>query len=352
MKTKALLPVLLMLSASFAGFFIVPAAHAVGNPIIPNLNSGSSPLSLSVTAGDTIVLNIFIRCQPCMTSGRGQAFEVVTSIIDAQGNHYTKQGVAQHVASSSQFDAWRTEFWTATASASGSDSITVVTNRVINQTFDNVNAFDGRNFPPNAIASANGSCAGGPFGGGCSAPANVVTSVSNAAGTVEFNGVSGSNDFDRCGLVSCSSSWMNFDIPTCAASGNGSSFSTPGTECTQMSYLQTGTTNYPFHCASCSNGYDTIGIVLGPAIVVTVITACTLFELQCWWYPLLFIGLYAGFILLVSTWLQASPRGKAHLFLSAVTMGSLVAVIFGIMSIAFPLLMLLLNSIIALRLRE
>ena len=85
--------------------------------------------------------------------------------------------------------------------------------------------------------------------------------------------------------------------------------------------------------------------------LTAVIGPCNFFELQCWWYPLLFMGLYSGFILMVGTWLRTSPRGKAHLFLSAVTFGSLIAVILGIMNIVFPLAMLVLNTIIALRLR-
>ena len=148
---------------------------------------------------------------------------------------------------------------------------------------------------------------------------------------------------------------------TPAATSLGDGYECNSSNCQQEGYLteNTGsgtfsaTANMAFNGASSTNPtYLVAAFVFGlEPIVVTVITACTLFELQCWWYPLLFVGLYAGFILLVSTWLQTSPRGKAHLFLSAVTMGSLVAVIFGIMSIAFPLLMLLLNSIIALRLR-
>lgn len=97
--------------------------------------------------------------------------------------------------------------------------------------------------------------------------------------------------------------------------------------------------------------FDAVQVCTNCEGTVTVTIACTYTQLQCWWYPSLFMLLFSGFFLVVAGASRASPKTAMHLFLSGLTYGSFVAVIFGIMNITFPLVLLLVNTFFILRMR-
>ena len=60
---------------------------------------------------------------------------------------------------------------------------------------------------------------------------------------------------------------------------------------------------------------------------------------------------FSGFFIMIAGASKVNSRGALHLWLSGLTFGAVVAVIFGIMNIVFPAILLLINALYVLRFR-
>jgi hypothetical protein len=79
--------------------------------------------------------------------------------------------------------------------------------------------------------------------------------------------------------------------------------------------------------------------------VVTVVVACNFFEFQCWWFPMIFMGIYFGMAVGIGAAFEVSDKDFMYLILSLTTFGSLVCVNLGIMTPMLPILLLAGNII-------
>jgi hypothetical protein len=84
---------------------------------------------------------------------------------------------------------------------------------------------------------------------------------------------------------------------------------------------------------------------------VTATVPCTFNQLQCWWYPMLFMLAFSGVFLMVAGVSKTPPKQAMFLFLCGLSFGSVVAVIFGLLTIIVPLALLVLNVLYVVRFR-
>ena len=133
----------------------------------------------------------------------------------------------------------------------------------------------------------------------------------------------------------------NVDAMVFEYSVDGTGFSSPTTF--PMSITCVGTGDY--------NGIGAVFGLIPPNVNEIVIQACTFFQLQCWWYPMLFFGLYAGGICLVGIGGRISSRGFTYMALFGLTMASLIQVMMGLLSVMFPIILLSVSVIYAVRSR-
>ena len=77
-------------------------------------------------------------------------------------------------------------------------------------------------------------------------------------------------------------------------------------------------------------------------VTVYVVVACNFFQLQCWLYPLFFMGMYSAFFIGVGLGLEVSEKGFIYLIFSGLTMASIIEVQMGIMTPLLPIILIVL----------
>jgi hypothetical protein len=97
--------------------------------------------------------------------------------------------------------------------------------------------------------------------------------------------------------------------------------------------------------------YTYAAAAFGPAYAAVVVVPCTFTQLQCWWYPMLFMLAFSGVFLMVAGVSKTPPKQAMFLFLCGLSFGSVVAVIFGLLTIIVPLALLVLNVLYVVRFR-
>ena len=106
-------------------------------------------------------------------------------------------------------------------------------------------------------------------------------------------------------------------------------------------------------CSSDCGVWGDIGIVLSDqpntVITITTVAACNFFQLQCWWYPMFFMLTYVSLIVVVARVSQVPERDYTGHFLEALSLSTLIAVMMGMISIMFPLIITAVQVIRALR---
>lgn len=86
------------------------------------------------------------------------------------------------------------------------------------------------------------------------------------------------------------------------------------------------------------------------AVVQTVYAGCTFFQEQCWVYPLFFLGLFGSFWIGIGIGMHASDRGLTFLAMSAITYGTIIEIMMGMLAGGFMVLVILVDIVYALAL--
>lgn len=81
----------------------------------------------------------------------------------------------------------------------------------------------------------------------------------------------------------------------------------------------------------------------GTTTVVVATQACTFFQLQCWWYPLMFMGMYSAFVWVPVAVRRGSEKAIIYSFLAGATLASWVEVLLGVMTPALPVMLIAAN---------
>jgi hypothetical protein len=110
-------------------------------------------------------------------------------------------------------------------------------------------------------------------------------------------------------------------------------------------------TVFPAGCGN-SQFYLEAGAVFGaiPAgTTVIVVIPCTAFQLQCWWYPFFFFGVYMVMILGMAYMAEVPNKDILGLLLESFSIASLLGVMLGIINIMFPLIITIVQVVRAIR---
>ena len=89
-----------------------------------------------------------------------------------------------------------------------------------------------------------------------------------------------------------------------------------------------------------------------PTIIVTQVVACNFFQLQCWVYPIIWLGMFEGFFVAIAIGFDTSEKAFMYLILSGATVGSLIGVVMGIMTPMVPILLIVANIAYSLNLGD
>lgn len=79
---------------------------------------------------------------------------------------------------------------------------------------------------------------------------------------------------------------------------------------------------------------------VGSTTVMVATQACTFFQLQCWWFPMMFMGMYSAFIWVPVAVRKGSEKAVIYSFLAGATIASWVEVLLGVMTPALPVLLI------------
>jgi hypothetical protein len=98
-------------------------------------------------------------------------------------------------------------------------------------------------------------------------------------------------------------------------------------------------TNPPF-----DDAYLEVGVAMGPYTTsyatTSKVVACNFFQFQCWWYPLMTIGMIDGFPLGAGMFYDVSDKGFLYLLLAGSMFGCFVCVVLGVMTAMLPVIII------------
>jgi hypothetical protein len=86
-----------------------------------------------------------------------------------------------------------------------------------------------------------------------------------------------------------------------------------------------------------------VGLSGAPTVIVTQVVPCNFFQLQCWLYPLFYLGMFEAFFIGVASAFRVSDKAFLYLVLSGATFASLIEIQMGIMTPALPVMLVLVN---------
>lgn len=182
------------------------------------------------------------------------------------------------------------------------------------------------------VAGCNGS-----NGSPCPATAQLSAPISYGAGNIVYgsqNTRSGTYSAPGASFSALNEWTGSANVASCSASGSAEN-------CQEFFFPVAGaTTTTPASLAG-HPAWAVVGAVFGNPSTVFLVVACTFFQLQCWWYPTLFMGMYMAPFLAIGSKGRISTKGKTFLVLGGMVYGSLIEVIMGIMTILIPLLLII-----------
>jgi hypothetical protein len=94
------------------------------------------------------------------------------------------------------------------------------------------------------------------------------------------------------------------------------------------------------------------GPICGAPVVQgsTLVAACTFFQLQCWAFPLMYLGMIDSFFIGVAAGFRTSEKSFLYLTFAGLTWGSMVEIVLGIMTPMLPIILIALNIAYSFRL--
>ena len=84
----------------------------------------------------------------------------------------------------------------------------------------------------------------------------------------------------------------------------------------------------------------------------TLVVACNFFQLQCWAYPLMFMGMYDGFFIAAALSFRFSEKGFLYFTLAGATLCSIIEISLGIMTPMVPIMLIVINIAYSFRLER
>lgn len=99
------------------------------------------------------------------------------------------------------------------------------------------------------------------------------------------------------------------------------------------------------------NGLQTLDTGANCEGLTITIIPCSWFQVQCWWYPSLFFGLYIAIFMIVAKKGEASGSGTIYMALSALNLSAMTQTLMGLLTFIVPLLLIVLTVVYAVRFR-
>lgn len=351
MKTKALNFLVLMILLVGGSFVLVgpeiPKAHAVGPAVAHTCVSGNTPASsigcnLQVTKGDLIVVIGSSWNSGGCTSLTG------LGLTTSGGETFTRDADSTCINNAQPIANAKTEVWSWSAIAAETTGALTLTTHYASSTSEiYIGAYD--------VTGAQ----------------DVLLATLTGTGTVTTNGTfSSAGTFDY-GTAVVMGAIITRSAPTPYTLGAGTGYTL--LQCTPSScgvaaelgaladqYTVSGTvagpTNFPWKVTtfgSQASTWVTFAVAYGTsAPTVTVVTACNFFQLQCWMYPMFFMGTYLGFFIGLAAAAEVSEKAFLYLLLSGATIASLIEVDMGIMTAMIPVILITLNIVYSFRLDQ
>lgn len=182
-------------------------------------------------------------------------------------------------------------------------------------------------------SSQQGSCTTGVT---CSTTVALGTALSYASGDVILMAGNGRQTLNA-GNTGPASPWASAcgtnTVDVCVNDG------TPGS---------TATTTASFTIGS-ANNWLVVAADFAPSVVVGTVIPCTFYQLQCWWYPFFFFGVYLSLMVVTARKAEVPEKDYTGHFLEALSIASLLAVIMGMLNIMVPLVMTIVQIVRAIR---
>jgi hypothetical protein len=266
---------------------------------------------------------------------------MVNGVTDNQTNTWSLAKAAQYNfgANCAAGNCLDSEIWyTQSTSAAGHDSVIATFSTTPTGTMEMI---DVTGLTPNVAATTSSTCASP-----CAGPLTTATSLAQTQ-TTDFVISSAFTSCQASGILTPGTNYTPTTPPNTFDGAIEYSNSSSG-------FVPTPT-NFSWSCSvNFGNAID-VGVVFGPLVSITNLTtkvvACTWFELQCWWYPMLFFGVYGGTFILTGGAGKVSSRGVTYLMLSALTFGGLAMVMMDMMNVMIPLILAALTALYAVRTR-
>jgi hypothetical protein len=309
-KAILLIPLLVMLL--FLNFPQIPVAHATG-PIVRHhfscnwvffatscsvtmLNVNTDTAFIGCTAAD------FLKVQPCTITSNGTGYTalgIMQSVSVSNANVLYSSGIAYFNMSGSG----HTTITTSSSSFGGNTGGLVIVemeqggfSKLMTNSAGSACGQTSSVNAPVLVPTSSYYCitTALPFDWGC---AIGTSSVNGSDGWVRYTGNGGGCEW-------------NLGSPTDYSFGASSSF------------------------------FALVGFGFGVAYVNSVV-ACTFTQIQCWYYPILFMGMYDALFFTQGILARVSTKGLIYLMLSGFTLGSIVALLMGILGIQLVILCML-----------
>jgi hypothetical protein len=120
---------------------------------------------------------------------------------------------------------------------------------------------------------------------------------------------------------------------------------------TPPSYTGANPTNFPFTCSNSMSTIIVVGAVFGAVPAVSTVVACTFTQIQCWWYPMFFYGVFAVPFLIIGKAGGVNGREFTYLLLAGLTFCSMIQVQMNMTNIMMPMILSLASIVYAVRSR-
>ena len=119
----------------------------------------------------------------------------------------------------------------------------------------------------------------------------------------------------------------------------------------EYSVTKSGATNFPMTVGTAGTVWVEAGIWFHTSIPNIVVSTCSWFQLQCWFYPFLFYMVFLVVVLAVGAVGRVSTKGLTYMMFVSLAFSSGVQVMMGIQTLAFPLILTIIATVYAWRFR-
>jgi hypothetical protein len=285
--------------------------------------------------GDLMVAET--QAQDAQSAGQTQI--IVTSVGDGAGDTWTK-AVGTHLSVGANCNAgncFDDEIWYAVAIASGAITITFT----YSQNFGTAGAqVQGEDFVgmlgTDLVGTGTFSCSSS-----CGSSYSTVGSVAVNSGNLPVSSIWTSCEASN--TLTPASGYTKFS-PASLFEG-ATEYGTPPT------YTGVSPTFFSWFCSTTENIIIDVGAVFGSIPPVTKVVACTFTQIQCWWYPMFFYGVFAVPFLIIGKAGGANGREFTYLLLAGLTFCSMIQVQMNMTNIMMPMILSLGGIIYAVRSR-